>query len=199
MIGLRRLRVLCDSRWQHHGNPGADADVAQVLDGAERLQVLPDAAVLVDQGVAAGEQHVVDLRMGADVGRHLAQVACDFIGVAAHHALAEAVAAVHRALVGGQHQRGLPVLVLHARDHGVPGLPAGVLQAAGEGLHGVRYAEPADGIVHPVGADQAQIVGRDADRILFRNGIEPVDLPVGQVKRLPQGLGAAYARAEQLL
>jgi hypothetical protein len=106
----------------------------------------------------------------------------NFIGVAADHTLSETVAAVHRALVGSQDKSGLSVLVLHARDNGIVALSTGVLVAVKRGFHGVRDAEPSDGVVFPVGADQIQIIRRDANGILISDMDEFGYFVVGQVQ-----------------
>jgi hypothetical protein len=106
----------------------------------------------------------------------------NFIGVAADHTLSETVAAVHRALVGSQDKSGLFVLVLHARDNRIIPFSAGVLVTIGGGFHGVRDAEPSDGVVFPIGADQIQIIRRDANGILISDMDEFGDFVVGQVQ-----------------
>jgi len=106
----------------------------------------------------------------------------NLIGVAADHALAEAVAAVHGALVGGQNQSRLTVLVLHARDNRIVPFSAGVLVAIGGGFHGVGDAELSDGVVFPVGTDQIQIVGWDANGVLIGDMCEFGYFLVGQAE-----------------
>jgi hypothetical protein len=117
-----------------------------------------------------------------NVIHHFTKMSRNFIGVAADHTLSETVAAVHRALVGSQDKSGLFVLVLHARDNCIIPFSAGVLVTIGGGFHGVRHAEPSDGVVFPIGADQIQIIRRDANGILISDMDEFGYFVVGQVQ-----------------
>jgi hypothetical protein len=56
---------------------------------------------------------------------------CNFIGVAADHALSEAMTTIHGALIGGQYKGSLPVLVLHADDNGIITFTAGIFMTIG--------------------------------------------------------------------
>jgi hypothetical protein len=91
-------------------------------------------------------------------------------------------------LVGSQDKSGLFVLVLHARDNRIIPFSAGVLVTIGGGFHGVRDAEPSDGVVFPVGADQIQIIRRDANGILISDMDEFGYFVVGQVELVSEFL-----------
>ena len=71
----------------------------------------------VEQGVAAGKQNIADLVMLADIRQDLVAPRLRFPAFQTHQALAEAMAAVHGAGIGGENQRRLSVLVLQACQH----------------------------------------------------------------------------------
>ena len=136
--------------------------------------------------VKKGYDQLKTFGVGRDIIHHLTDMMRDFVGIAAHHPLSEAVATVHGALIGGQNEGGLLILVLHADDHGVVSLAAGVPVAIRGGFQGIGNAQAANRVVLPVGIDQAQIIGRDADRVLIGDGFQVLDLAIGQMKGFPQ-------------
>ena len=107
---------------QRDRHAGADADHVDVVDG---LQAVEEEAELADrqrERVAAGDDHVADLRVLADVLDHPLVVAADGVPAAADHRgpLARAEAAVHRADVRGDEQHPVGVAVRQARAPASP-------------------------------------------------------------------------------
>ena len=133
------------------------------------LQVLSKHLVAVEEGIPSGYQHVVHLGMRLAIFHHLRDAAGNLIAAHPHHTLAEAVPAVHRALVGGEDQDGLLILVLHPLQHGILELPAGILCPAFREFHHVRNAHLADRVVLIRRINQGQVVGCHAHRVPLRN------------------------------
>lgn len=125
-----QFRVGGDSLGEDDGGPGPEADEVQMRNLAEDGEVFLKGLIAVHEGVAAADEDVVDFGMLLDIVCDIPDFAADFVLCKAHHALSEAVAAVHGALVGGQDEGGLFVLVLQAGQDGV-GLFAAGIKAAG--------------------------------------------------------------------
>ena len=144
------------------GRACAEADVVQMADGRERVEIARDRLVAVEERIAAGEEHVRDLLMLADVSGHALKVRRDLLVRQPHEALSEAVAAVHGASVRCEHHGGLQVFVLEAGDARVGLLAARIKRAAFLLLDRRGHRHFPDRIVRVVRVDQPQIIGRDA-------------------------------------
>ena len=186
---VQELRVAINALRQGHGHPGAEADQVQVLDGGELPEVALQDVVGVHEGVPAGNQDVVDLLVFRHIGHGLVYPLVQLRVGEAHHPLAETVAAVHGALVGGQEQGRLGVLVLQTLDFGVVRLAAGVRFASGVQLRQGGDAHPADGALRVLGVHQGQVIGWD------QHGI-PLDHPgvAGGLLRRPSQDGRQVLR-----
>lgn len=100
-----------------------------MLHAAERFQVFPENSRRREQGVPAGEQHIVDFRVLPDIVQNFVASARGlptFLFLKAYHALAETMTAVHGAGAGRENQRRLAVFMLEAVQNRVGALAAGI-------------------------------------------------------------------------
>ncbi|OQA40918.1 MAG: hypothetical protein BWY52_02744 [Chloroflexi bacterium ADurb.Bin325] len=163
-LAQQRDQLRRDALRHEDGHAAADADDLHVLDRAQPAQDVLEDLRRQDQRVAAGDQHVANLRRGRDV-RDLAVVVApaELCGRVPHDAAARAVAAVARTLRRDQHQHPIRVAVDQARHGAVAVLVERILVHAGE-----RGQLPAGGddlaadrAVRVVGVDQRRKIRRD--------------------------------------
>ena len=114
---VQQLLIHVNPHGQNHRRAAANPDDIQMLHAAQLLQVFMEHGRGVEQGVAAGKQNIADLVMLADIRQDLVAPRLRFPAFQTHQALAEAMAAVHGAGIGGENQRRLSVLVLQACQH----------------------------------------------------------------------------------
>ena len=144
-----------------------------MLHGGEVLEVVIDDAVAVEQTVAAGNQDIVELSVLADIVGHLVELSHDLIFRKAHEALAEAVAAVHGAEIGGKQKGSLRIFVLQAAHFGIALFARGVKAAfGGDHFHAAGHSHFADGIVRVVGIDEGEVVTGYAHGITLDDGAD---------------------------
>ena len=97
--------------------------------------------------------------MGLNVFHNLIHTAVQFLVGETHQPLAEAVAAVHGALVSREEQNGLGVFVLDALQFGVVRLAAGVKGSAGVKFVRRGDAHPPDRIMGIGFIHKGQVIG----------------------------------------
>ena len=162
---VQQLAVAVDALGERDGQAGAETYQVEVVDGREAAEIALDDVVGVHQRVAARDEDVVDLAVRGDVGDGLVRHFQQLVVREAHEALAEAVAAVHGADVGGEQQhRGL-VLVLQSVHLGVGAFAAGVEGAALAELVHRGDAHAGNGIVRVVSVHEGEIIGRYHHRV----------------------------------
>ena len=151
-----------DTLGAHHRRAGAQSDDLHMgylpQAGDDVLQHL----VREHQHVAAGEKDIPDGRGLPDVCDTLVDLLHRDAGVVlAGKAAAGAVAAVHGALVGGQHQHPVRIAVGEAGCRGVGVLMKGVQQVGGAPaeLLGGGDGLPPDGVMGIVGINEGEVVG----------------------------------------
>ncbi len=161
----RAAQLVVDAHRQADRDAGADADDLDVRDGADALEQIEEPLRGKEQRVASGDEHVPHLRMRAQVReRFLQLLAGDAALVTAGDAPARAVPAVDAAVVEGEQEDAVGVLV----DDGAHGpvqvlaervaqlaLVPGGFRAHGDGLHAHR----AEGVRR---VDQREVVRGDA-------------------------------------
>ena len=145
-------------------------------------------AVRQRERVAAGDDHVADLRVLADVLDHPLVVAADGVPAAADHGrpLARAEPAIHGADVRGDQQGAVGIAVRQARHRRVLVLFERILQlVAGRVLGLERRGDrlQADRIVGIVGVDQREVVRRDGELVLGLQGADGFEFLVGEGSR----------------
>ncbi len=184
-----------DAHGQKDGHARADADDLDVGDGPQAAEDHVQQFGGQHHRVAAGEEHVADLRRALDVvdlGVKLGPA--EGLGRVANDAAAGAVAAVAGALGGDEHQHPVGVAVDEARHGGVLVLGQAVFHHRLEGHHLAVGGDDllADGAVGVVGVDEAGEVGGDVDaeKPLGRKGAL---LGVGQVDDTGQFVGRVKA------
>ena len=132
---VQELAVAIDAFRQRHRHAGAEADEIQMLYGRQFPEVPLNDVVGVHKGIAAGDQDIGNLLVLLDIGCGIVHPFVQLLLGQPHHPLAEAVTAVHSALVRAQQQHSLGVFVLQAVQFGVCRLAAGV-----EGTAGIKLA-----------------------------------------------------------
>jgi hypothetical protein len=155
-----------DAHGQKDGHARADADDLDVGDGPQAAEDHVHQLGGQHHRVAAGEQHVADLRRALDVvdlGVELGPA--EGLRRVADDAAAGAVAAVAGALGGDEHQHPVGVAVDEAGHGGVLVLGQAVFHHRLEGHHLAVGGDDllADGAVGVVGVDEAGEVGGDVD------------------------------------
>ena len=98
---------------QHHRQPAVDAQAAHVGDRGQRRGQLRQLGGGQRQRVAAGQDHLVDRRVGGNGRQRLFPGAAGGVFPGIVEMAAETIAAVDRAAAGG-HQQGAPAVLL---DH----------------------------------------------------------------------------------
>gem|GEM_PF-6391182 len=174
-----------DAMGQGDGGAGVEADHLQVGDGPELLDEVGDLAVGEDEGVAAGEQDVADLRVLAQPLQALLDVEAEAEPPHDHQLLAEAVAAVHGAHV--RDQEGHAVLVLTGDAVGPLLVGEAVLLPVQVVLDPVAVLLlleggddlPADGAGRVVGIHEGGEVGRGAPAAAGLHRLDRLSLLVG--------------------
>ena len=132
-----------------------------MLNGRQLAEIAGNDLVGIHEGIPAGYEDVGDLPVIPHIGHRLVHPAVQLVAGQAHHPLAEAMAAVHGALVGGQQQGRLGVLVLKSLQLGVAGLAAGVEGPAGSELVQSGHAHAGDGVRRICRVHQGEIIGRN--------------------------------------
>ena len=178
---VQKLPIPGDPGREDHRYPGAEADQVEVPDAAQGAEIPLDDGVGIEEGVPARNEHVADLPVRADITDHIVEVARNLLIGQPDKALAEAVPAVHRALVGRKDHRRLTVFVLHPDDYGIVRLAAGVEGTAQVGLVQRGDAHPPDRVVLVLKIDQRQVIGSDGHGVLLQNFGEPLLLLWGAV------------------
>ena len=64
-----RAQLWSDALWQKNRNPGADPHELDVRDGAQTRQDPVQSVIWKQQWIAAGEQHVADLRSAFQIAK----------------------------------------------------------------------------------------------------------------------------------
>ena len=113
--------------------------------------------------------------------------------------LAEAVAAVHGALVRGEDQGSLPVFMLHTLHDGVISLTGSIGTAAFGEFHAVRNAHPPYRIIPVLRIDEPEVIIRNADRIPLLYISNPPDLFLREIQQILHFMDAAPALRKLLL
>ena len=162
---VKKLRIVIDAHRKDHRGARTEADVIQLRKVHQMIQILPDHIILIDEGIPARQEDIVDLGMGLHILCHTQDLLRHLIMGIADHPLAETMTAVHGALAGRQHERRLGVLVLHTGQYRVVRFTARILMPVGTVLHRGRDTQPADRIFRVGRIDQIQIIRRNADRI----------------------------------
>ena len=111
--------VAVDALRQRHRQAGPEADEVQVLNGAQPCQIAFDDAVGIHERVAAGDEDIPHLLVLRNIGDGLVRNTVELVLRQPYHALSEAVAAVHRALIRREQQDRRSVFVLQALQFGV--------------------------------------------------------------------------------
>ena len=177
-------QLVVDPLRQEDRHARADPDDLDVRDLAQAAQDRLEQLRRERQAVAAGDEHVADLRRPAQVLElRLVVAAVEVLGRVADDPRPRAVAAVARALGRDQHQDAVRVAVDEARDRRVAVLGERVLHHRREGLllAAERDDLAADRVVRVVRVDQADEVRRDVDAELVGRG-QALALLVGQVR-----------------
>ena len=151
---------------------------------AQLGQDLVDPPGAQDQRVAAGKQHVVHLRMGADVVEPPGDVQAHFFVVEHEQPLAKAEAAVRATDLADQQQHGRRVLVLGAVRHGHRLLVAGIQHTVFQQLVVVGNDDLADRVVRVVPVDQSHVIGVGSEDEALGDLFEPVLLFWGELWNL---------------
>ena len=179
-----RAELVVDPLRQEDRHPRADPDDLDVGDLAEAAEDRLEELRGERQAVAAGDEHVADLRRPAQVLElGLVVLAVEVLGRVADDPRPRAVAAVARALGRDEHQDAVRVAMHEAGHRGVAVLGERVLHHRREGLllAPERDDLAADRVVRVVGVDQADEVRRDVDPELVRGG---------QARRAPRRSGS---------
>ena len=151
----------CDALGQDGGDLGADADHLHMADGAQALQDPLQALVAQGERVAAGDQHVADLRVAGDVVEGgLQALRLGRQRAVPHDARARAVAAVGGAVAGHQQEHAVGIAVHHALDRALVILPEGIVGLAGALAEFInrRDHRAADGLLGIQRIDEAHVV-----------------------------------------
>ena len=127
---VEQLAVSVDALRQRDRQARAEADKVKVVYCRQLPQIALNDVVRVQQRIPAGDEDVVYLRVAADVFNDLIDALVEFLIAQADEPFAEAVAAVHRALVRREQQDCAFILVLQALKLRVRGLAARVERAA---------------------------------------------------------------------
>ena len=163
--------LVVDPLRQEDRHARADPDDLDVGDLAQAAQDRFEQLRGERQAVAAGDQHVTDLRRPAQVLElRLVVLAVEVLGRVADDARPRAVPAVRGALGGDEHQHPVRVAVDEPGHRRVAVLGERVLHHRGEGLvlAAGRDDLAADRVVRVLRVDQADEVGRDVDAELVR-------------------------------
>ena len=142
----------------------AEADDLNVRDGAEVRKDEFDPVVAQGQRVAAGDQHVADLRLAPDVVEdHLEAARAGGDRAMADHAGTRAVAAVGRTEVGRQQQHPVGIAVDQSGNRALMLFAERVVRFARATPHLVhrRDHRAADGLVRIRGRDETHVVRSD--------------------------------------
>ena len=186
VLGEHLAQLVVDALGHEHRHPGSDAHDLHVRDLAQAAERRLQQLGREREAVAARDQHVADLGVVPDVVElGLVLLAVEVLGGVADDPAPRAVAAVHRALGGDQHQDAVRVAVDQARDGRVPVLGEAVLHHPREAaqLAPQRDDLAADRVVRVVGIHEAGEVGRDVDPELVGRG-QALALLVGELEDL---------------
>lgn len=174
-----QLIVLGDALRERGRDARGEADIPDGGEERERLEVLGEQVVGVQERVPAADRDVVDLRMVADVLGELRDAHRRLVGLQPGEVAPVAVAAVGERAVVGDDQHRLQVLVLPALDRGVIGCR---LAALGRGHIG--QAHPADGVGRVEPVHEAEVIRGDQDGIALLERLELGYALVAQPERL---------------
>ena len=115
-------QLVIDAVRNHHRQARVDAQALEMRDLAQRLHQPRQALVGGDQRVAAGQDHLVDALVGAQVVEDILPLRAAGLVVLIGEVTAEAVAAVDRAAAAGHQQHPVGVLVDQSRQRRMLGL-----------------------------------------------------------------------------
>ena len=187
-----------DPLGEHGGHFRADSDE---LDMRNRTQVREDPVELVvahEERIAAGNQHVADFRMVAEILESLRQAGLVGDDVAlAHDPRTGAIAAIAGAEIEGQEQHAVRI----AMDHSGGSAVVILAQRVGRFAPGLRKFtgggddRPPQGLLGIVRRNQAHVVGGGGDGQDFSGPVEPFPLVFGQVEHFFELLAGPDAAA----
>ena len=190
---------------QHGRHLRADADELDVRNRPQLAENPLELVVAQRQRIAAGDQHVANLRRAAQIieRRHQPALLRHQLAVA-DHARPRAVAAVRRAEIERQQQHAIRVAMHQARHRAVRIFAQRIVGLA-LGPHELierRHDGPPQRLQRIVGIQQAHVVRRDADRQHRAALHERFALLVGQPQHLFElrracGCDAAIASASR--
>ena len=174
---------------ERHRQPRTEPDDLDVWDRAEFAEQPAEVGLVEDERVAAGQQHVTDLGVRREVVDGLLQFVLPHheVGVA-DHPLAEAVAAVDRALGRDAEGHAVAVVMDEIFHRRVPDLVQRVHDADDVGRHLAHPRDdlPPDGTVGIVGVHQARVVRRDVPAEHVGRGLDGGEFVGGGVDVLPE-------------
>jgi hypothetical protein len=197
----QRREVLGDPHRAGDGGAGGDPQELDVGDRAQAGEDLLEPAVGEDERIAARDDHVAHLRVGADVGDpllHRGAVEAAVV-VGERDPAAGAVAAVDRAAVDREEQDPVSVLVDHRAGGAVRLLADRVQEIAGRGLALVGrrdrlHPDRAGGVIR---VDERGVVRRHRHPEAPVREREPAALRVREAHHPPE-LGGCRERASLL-
>jgi hypothetical protein len=184
-----------DRRRLDRRHAGVEAHDLDVVDGRQPPAQVAQAARRQHQRVAAGDDHLPDLRVGGDVGEGGVQLFRRQVGqpLGPDHLAAEAEPAIDRAGVGGFQQHAVGIAVDDPLDRAVGLVADRIAGLAGAfqqlGLAGHELAGDRVGFVGRI--DQRRHVRGDRHGVARRHGLEGRQ-PLGSDQAgFGQGRGAA--------
>ncbi len=159
---------------EDHRGPRADPYVIEVIDITQGVEHFGQGVGRQQQRIAARHDDVLDLGVLGDVLGRLLEAFDGLIVRQADHPLAEAMTAVHRAVLGGDDQGGVGILVQDAVTLVVLVV---TVRIAGGFAHGAgqdhfirgRNGQLADRIIRVVRIDQFQIIAGNIHRMPLGN------------------------------
>ena len=162
---IEKLTIAVDALGQRDRQARAEADEVKVVDCRQLTQIALDDVVRVQQRIPAGDEHIVYLRVAADVFDDLVDALVELFITQADKPFAEAVAAVHRALVRREQQDCAFILVLQTLKLCVRGLTARVERAARHELIRRGYAHARYRVIWVVLSHKREVIRRYHHRV----------------------------------